>query len=159
IVLQNSTNIMMKIAKGFHQPGNSRITRRVFKFRTRHHPVIGDIRYAAKPTNNFQHSLTRRTKTTLQHIAYNQSPGIDKGVAWDTLLHLQLYQRVKRRTGGIFTHSLPNLLLTVVPHRHYQTEHLGDRLNRETLFSTPGLITLPINSTNRHSQTVTVNCS
>ena len=45
VVLQNGCHIMMEIAKRLHQPGDSRISRGMFKFGTRYHRIVGNIRH------------------------------------------------------------------------------------------------------------------
>ncbi|MNV00185.1 hypothetical protein D3C71_903420 [compost metagenome] len=152
IVLQHGGDIIVKIAEGFHQPGNGGVPRRVFKLRTRHVGVVTQIGYTAQLTHNLQHSLARRTETALQHIAHHQRAGVDERITRFALFDFQLEQRVKRLTRGIFPDPLPDLVFIILTHRRHQTQQFGDRLNRKTLSGIPRLIKLPLNGTNRDTQ-------
>ena len=80
----------MEIAERLHQPGYRRITRRVFELRPGDGGVIGNITHPGELTHNLQHPLTGSAKTTLQHIAHYQRPGVDKRIARFALFDLQL---------------------------------------------------------------------
>jgi hypothetical protein len=92
VILQNRCNIIMKIAEGFHQPGNSGVAGGMLKLRARHDGIVGNILLATEQTDNFEHSLTRRAQAALQHIAHHQRPGIDKGVTRLSVFNFQLKQ-------------------------------------------------------------------
>ena len=47
IVLQYRRDIVMEVTEGFHQPGNRRITRRMFKLRARHLRIVTNTGDAA----------------------------------------------------------------------------------------------------------------
>ena len=154
IVLQHRGDIVMEITEGFHQPGYRGIARRMVELRAGNHRVIGDIAHPAQTTNDFQHSLARRAKATLQHIADHQRPGINKRVARFALFNFQLQQRVERLAGGIFTHPLPDLLFLIVVHRDHQAQDFRDRLDREALVRVAGAVVLTVDRTDSHAELI-----
>ncbi|SBL31283.1 Uncharacterised protein [Klebsiella oxytoca] len=126
----------------------------MIELRAGDHRIVGNIAHPAQAPHDFQHPLTGRAKTALQHIADHQRPGVNKRVTRFALLNFQLQQRIKRLAGGIFTHPLPDLLFLIVVHRHHQTEDFGDRLNRETLVGVTGAVVLTVHRTDCHAELI-----
>ncbi len=89
VVLQNGCHVMMEIAKRLHQPGDSRISRGMFKFGTRYHRIVGNIRHTSRA--RLPAYVAEVRLIALQHIADHQRTGINKRITRNTLLHFQLH--------------------------------------------------------------------